>query len=102
VFDYNERITVYRYHIADPVIFHDSIRVSIEHGHANAHSNDYCSTVYWYQTEPHHDFSEVPPPDQRIPRPDFVLGHVEQPGPQREKRSVRRRMTQRPGRRSRR
>jgi hypothetical protein len=102
VFDYNERITVYRYHIADPVIFHDSIRVSIEHGHANSHSNDYSSTVYWYQSEPHRDFCEMPSPGERVPRPDFVLGHVEQPGPQRTKLSVQKRMARKPGVRRRR
>lgn len=26
-------------------------RVTIEHGHANNHSNDYSSVAYWYQPE---------------------------------------------------
>ncbi len=91
-FGYNERITVYRYHIVDPVIFHRSLRVSIEHGHANTHSNDYASTAYWYQTEPHFEFAPMPPAEQRIPRPDMVLGQVPPPGPAREKTAVKARM----------
>jgi len=98
VFDYNERITVYRYHLNDPVIFQKSLRVSIEHGHANSHSNDYSSTVYWYQTEPHHEFCSMLPVEQRVPRPDAVLGHVDPPGPPKVRAAVRERMTRSPGR----
>ena len=43
---------MYRFHIEDPVRFEKSIRVTIEHGHANKLSNDYSSTAYWYQLEP--------------------------------------------------
>jgi len=82
-FKYNERITVYRYHIPDPVIFHGSLRASIEHGHANTHSNDYSSVAYWYQTEPHHEFQPMLPVEERIPRPDMVIGPDEKPGPRR-------------------
>jgi len=92
VYKHNERITVYRYHINEPVIFHTSLRASIEHGHANMHSNDYASTAYWYQTEPHYDFCQMLPVEQRIPRPDMVLGPAEPPGPKRERTAVRRRM----------
>lgn len=95
VFSYNERITVYRYHLNEPVIFHKSLRASIEHGHANTHSNDYSSVAYWYQTEPHHEFCAMPPVEQRLPRPDAVLGHVEPPGPRREKTAVKERMGRR-------
>jgi hypothetical protein len=63
-----ERITVYRHHILDPVAFHRKLRVSIEHGHANDRSDDYSSTAYWYQTEPHTDFWEMPPAGMRGPR----------------------------------
>jgi hypothetical protein len=99
VFSYNERITVYRYHIADPVIFHESLRVSIEHGHANSHSNDYASTAYWYQAEPHSEFGVMPPAEERVPRPDAVLGHAAPPGPSRLRAAVRDRMNPSPGRR---
>ena len=33
--------------------FRRSIRVTIEHGHANQRSDDVSSTAYWYQAEPH-------------------------------------------------
>jgi len=97
-FNYNERITVYRLHINDPVVFHKSLRVSIEHGHANTHSNDYCSVAYWYQTEPHYDFCKMLPVEQRLPRPDSILGHASPPGPKRLRTAVRDRMARRPGR----
>jgi hypothetical protein len=58
----------YRFHIQDPIRFEKSIRISIEHGHANKLSNDYCSTAYWYQLEPHAPYPPLPPVDQRMPR----------------------------------
>ncbi len=70
---YNERITVYRYHLLDPVIFNESIRVSIEHGHANNRSDDWSSTAYWYQTLPHKQFPDLLPVEARLPRPDMDL-----------------------------
>jgi hypothetical protein len=53
--------SLYRFHIEDPIYFERSIRVSIEHGHANNLTNDVSSTAYWYQTEPHKPY---PPPLQ--------------------------------------
>jgi hypothetical protein len=60
--------TVYRYHIEDPIFFEQSIRVTIEHGHANKLTNDYSSTAYWYQTEPHQPFPALLPVEARLPR----------------------------------
>ncbi len=60
----------YRFHIEDPVFFEKTIRVSIEHGHANNLSNDYSSTAYWYQSEPHEPFPALPGVKERLPRPD--------------------------------
>lgn len=60
-------ITYYRYHIQDPVMFEQSIRVTIEHGHNNGRSDDYCSTAYWYQTEPHKEFPAYPSVTARLP-----------------------------------
>lgn len=60
--------SMYRFHIEDPVYFRKSIRVTIEHGHANNLSNDYSSTAYWYQTEPHAAFPKMPPVEERLPR----------------------------------
>jgi len=61
-------ISLYRFHLADPIQFSKSIRVSIEHGHANNRSDDYSSVSYWYQTEPHTKPWPMQPVDKRIPR----------------------------------
>jgi hypothetical protein len=60
----------YRFHLLDPVRFSRSIRVSLEHGHANRRSDDYSSTAYWYQVEPHRPF-DIPGVEDRLPRTDF-------------------------------
>jgi hypothetical protein len=62
--------SVYRFHIEDPIYFEKSIKVTIEHGEANLLSNDYSSTAYWYQTEPHLPFPPLLPVSQRSPRPE--------------------------------
>jgi hypothetical protein len=58
----------YRYHIEDPICFETSLKVTIEHGHANSLTNDYSSTAYWYQTEPHKPFPVLLPMEERLPR----------------------------------
>ncbi|MBN1535503.1 MAG: DUF2961 domain-containing protein [Anaerolineales bacterium] len=60
--------SVYRFHIEDPIYFEKSILVTIEHGHANNLTNDYSSTAYWYQCEPHKPFPELLPVSLRLPR----------------------------------
>lgn len=67
---YSGKWTTYRFHIEDPIAFSSSIRVTIEHGHANVHSNDYASTAYWYQTEPHAPFPPLPKVNDRLPLSD--------------------------------
>lgn len=57
----------FRFHLLDPVRFQKSIRVTIEHGHANDRSDDWSSVAYWYQTEPHMPRPPLPPPADRIP-----------------------------------
>ena len=61
--------SMYRFHIEDPITFTKSIKVTIEHGHANDRGDDISSVAYWYQTEPHIDFSPMPKPEDRIPLP---------------------------------
>lgn len=68
--DFSGFISWFRWHIPDPVRFSRSIRVSIEHGHANRRSDDYSSTAYWYQLEPHKPF-DLAPMAERLPRADF-------------------------------
>jgi hypothetical protein len=61
--------SMYRFHIEDPIYFTQSIKVTIEHGHANDLSNDYSSTAYWYQNEPHAQPPALPSMSARLPRP---------------------------------
>lgn len=70
--NWSGKITAYRYHIQDPILFDQSIKVTIEHGHNNHRSDDYTSTAYWYQTEPHKDAPVILPVDQRLPLPDTL------------------------------
>ena len=62
------RFSHYRWHLEAPVRFHKSIRASIEDGHANLRSDNLFSVAYWYQKEPHHSFSPLPPAEVRIPK----------------------------------
>jgi len=61
------KATVYRFHIPDPIPFKKSIRVTIEHGHANDRSDFFSSVAYWYQSEPHKSFPPLPPMEERLP-----------------------------------
>jgi len=58
---------MYRFLVHDPIRFCDSIRVTIEHGHANDLANDYSSVAYWYQREPHAAFPTFPSREMRQP-----------------------------------
>jgi hypothetical protein len=66
-FQAGAKATVFRFHLPDPIPFFKSIRVTIEHGHANDRSDYYSSVAYWYQTEPHKPFPSLPPVDKRLP-----------------------------------
>ena len=59
---------VYRLHTESPVVFHDSIKVTIEHGHGNHRADNFYTVAYWYQVEPHGAFPELPVVADRIPR----------------------------------
>jgi hypothetical protein len=61
------RYCLYRWHIESPITFEKSIRVTIEHGHANHRSDNFYTTAYWYQTEPHAAFPPLPAAADRIP-----------------------------------
>jgi hypothetical protein len=65
--NWSGRISLYRLHIEDPVLFERDIRVTIEHGHDNRRSDDYSSTAYWYQTEPHEPFAPLLAVEERLP-----------------------------------
>jgi len=65
--DYTGWHSMYRFHIEDPISFRRSIRVTIEHGHANDRADDYSSVAYWYQTEPHKPFPKLAEAKDRMP-----------------------------------
>jgi hypothetical protein len=66
--NWSGEISLYRFHIEDPITFDRSIRVTIEHGHANKRSDDLSSVAYWYQALPHKPFA-ILPVAQRLPFP---------------------------------
>ena len=67
------RYCQYRWHIEGPIAFERSIKVMIEHGTADDRSDNFYSTAYWYQTEPHAAFPALPAVADRVPRV-FAVG----------------------------
>ncbi len=67
------RYCLYRWHTESPIAFEKSIRVTMEHGHANHRADDYFTVAYWYQTEPHAAFPVLPRAADRVPRV-FAVG----------------------------
>jgi hypothetical protein len=65
--DYNGLIGAYRWFVHDPIRFTQALRWTVEHGHANNFANEYASVAYWYQTEPHALFPELPGRDALRP-----------------------------------
>ncbi|MDE3150508.1 MAG: DUF2961 domain-containing protein [Acidobacteriota bacterium] len=74
------RYCLYRWHVESPIAFEKSIRVTIEHGHADDRSDDFYSVAYWYQTEPHAAFPALPAPAERIPKL-YSVGGAKGPAP---------------------
>jgi hypothetical protein len=64
---------MYRWHFPDPIVFQDDIRVTLQRiGHDGTflfeRADDISSVAYWYQVEPHAEFSEYPNATARRPR----------------------------------
>lgn len=59
----------YRFHLTDPIRFSRSIRVTIEHGHANHLADDWSSVAYWYQALPSPTLRIADLPHRLPPRP---------------------------------
>lgn len=59
---YNGIFSVYRFHVTDPVSFKKSIKVTLEHGHANDAGNQYSSVAYWYQNDANTPTPKPEPP----------------------------------------
>ena len=68
------RYSMYRWFLEGPLAFEKSIRVTIEHGTANNRSDNFFSTAYWYQAEPHAAFPPLPAPADRVPKVFAVSG----------------------------
>jgi len=66
----------YRFHIVDPIRFDESLRVTMEHGHANHLADDWSSTAYWYQTLPS-PVLEILPVELRLPTKVNIPGKIE-------------------------
>jgi hypothetical protein len=75
--DFSGKNGMYRWYVGDPIRFDSSIRMTIEHGHANNFENDYSSVAYWYQVEPHDAFPTLPAVRERLPRVPEVLFEIE-------------------------
>ncbi|MFA5859905.1 MAG: glycoside hydrolase family 172 protein [Elusimicrobiota bacterium] len=65
--DYTGKHSQYRFHIEDPVYFEKSIRVTVEHGHANDRVGDWSSTAFWYQTGRTEPLPEIGNATDRLP-----------------------------------
>jgi len=61
------RSSVYRFHLDQPIPFVESFKATIEHGNANARSDNFYSVAYWYQAEPHRPFRPLPSVEDRLP-----------------------------------
>jgi hypothetical protein len=69
-YNVSQRFGLYRWHITDPIRFEKNLRVTIQalgwrsEGRYLPLEDDIASTVFWYQTEPHHAFPLLPNKDQ--------------------------------------
>jgi hypothetical protein len=64
--DYDGLVGMYRWYVDDPIHFAESLRWTIEHGHANNFANDYAAVAYWYQA-PLAELSPLPGRDEMVP-----------------------------------
>lgn len=62
-----DRGTAYHWHINDPIAFDQSLKATIEHGHANDRVDDFSSVAFWYQTLPGPQFEPLPLVMERLP-----------------------------------
>jgi hypothetical protein len=54
------RTHAYRFHIADPIYFDESLKFTIEHGHNNNLTLDMATVAYWYQKGVHKPYPALP------------------------------------------
>jgi hypothetical protein len=69
VYDSQQRFSMYRWHIQDPIRFEKDLKVTIQAlgwktgGRYLPLQDDIASVAFWYQTEPHKKFPPVPSKD---------------------------------------
>jgi len=69
---YETKVNEYRWHIADPVRFEKDLKVTIQslgwkpEGIYKPLQDDLASVAYWYQTEPHNPFPELPSKEKLV------------------------------------
>jgi hypothetical protein len=69
LYDSQQRFSLYRWHIMDPVRFEEDLKVTIQalgwrsEGRYLPLQDDISSTAFWYQTEPHAPFPKLPDKD---------------------------------------
>ncbi len=69
LYDSQQRFSLYRWHIVDPVRFEQNLKVTIQSlgwrsgGRYLPLQDDISSTAFWYQTEPHAPFPPLPDKD---------------------------------------
>jgi hypothetical protein len=69
LYDSQQRFSLYRWHITDPIRFERDLRVTIQalgwqsKGRYLPLQADYASVAYWYQAEPHAPFPALPAKD---------------------------------------
>jgi hypothetical protein len=70
VYQSQQRFSLYRWHITDPIRFEKDLRVTIQAlgwrtgGRYLPLQDDIASVAYWYQTEPHGAFPKLPSRDE--------------------------------------
>ncbi len=84
-----DRVSVYRWHVPDPIPFEESLRLEIEHagwtlnpdytvkGSFIERPDDYSSVAFWYQAPFRTDLPSLPPGYQRLPYGNAALIEVE-------------------------
>jgi hypothetical protein len=69
VYDANMRFSLYRWHLSDPIRFHQDLKVTIQalgwrrDGRYLPLQDDIASVAFWYQTLPTAPFPALPPAD---------------------------------------
>lgn len=68
--DFDGLVGMYRWFYHDPIRFRESLRWTLEHGHANNFANGYASVAYWYQEPLATDAPPLPSRSELLPRLD--------------------------------